>query len=303
MLRDQAQGQQAPRRLGRLAGMLAAALLLLVGCMPAEPALTAVPSTPPQPASAEARREAARLQREGLRVAARRAPARDPDLASALIEGAARLGDPDAQLLLAAGHLFGGDGPPNPAAAIPWLHRAAQQGQPEAQFRLARLLEAGEGTPRDPGWAAVWFQRAAERGHPEAQFALALLQILGEGTARDEAEALARLALAEQRGVTAARRYREALQPRVTVPAARAAANRLRTETARGPVPDVDRALVRFVQSALAAQGMWPARVDGRDGPELRAALAGYARGQGLGTTAPFGAAVIDRLRASVAAA
>lgn len=272
-------------------------MLLFVGCMPAEPALVAVPSAPPQAASAESRRQAARLHREGLRVAARQAPARDPDLASALIEGAARLGDPDAQLLLAAGHLFGGEGTPNPAAAIPWLHRAAQQGNPEAQFRLARLLESGEGTRREPAWAAVWFQRAAERGHPEAQFALALLQILGEGTARDEAEALARLAVAEQQGVLSARRYRLALERRVSAPLARAASSRLRSETSRGPVPEVDRALVRFTQSALAAQGMWPDRVDGRDGPEIRAALAAYARRQGLGGTAPYGPAVIDRLR------
>jgi hypothetical protein len=277
--------------------MVAAAMLLFVGCMPAEPALVALPSAPPPPATAEARREAARLQREGLRVAARPAPARDPDLASALIEGAARLGDPDAQLLLAAGHLYGGNGPANPAAAIPWLHRAAQQGQPEAQFRLARLLEAGEGTRRDPAWAAVWFQRAAERGHPEAHFALALLQVIGEGTARDEAEALARLAIAEQRGVTAARRYREALERRVPAPQARVASSRIRTETARGPVPEVDRALVRFTQSALATQGMWPARVDGRDGPEIRGALTAYARRQGLGSAAPYGPVVIDRLR------
>jgi hypothetical protein len=231
------------------------------------------------------------LLREGLRA---QTPPRgippDPDRAAALIEQAAQLGDPDAQLLVATGHLVGPDR--DPAAAIPWLLRAAQQGNAEAQFRLARLIEGGDGTPREPAWAAVWFQRAAERGVAEAQFALALLQIAGVGTAQDQAEALARLRLAEQRGVAAARRYREALEPRVPRAEANAALARLRGETARGPVITPDRPLVRFAQYVLRI-----APVDGRDGPAIRAALLDFARREGIATANPYDTVVIDRLR------
>ncbi|WP_198379001.1 tetratricopeptide repeat protein, partial [Neoroseomonas rubea] len=170
------------------------------------------------------RARAAMLHRDGLRaLRPPRGQTADPDRAARLIEEAARLGDPDAQLLLAGSHLFRPDGGRDVAAAIPWLHRAAHQGQAEAQYRLARLLESGDGTPRDAGWAALWFHRAAERGHPEAAFAFAMLQVAGEGTARDEAEALARMGTAERRGVAAAGRYRRALAARVPAAEARGA--------------------------------------------------------------------------------
>lgn len=287
---------------GRSRGIRAAACLavllvagLAAGCAMPD-ASQSVTSAGPPAASAAELREAARLHREGLR--ANSPPLNNPDLAARLIEAAATMGDPDAQLLVAAGHLFRSDGGRDAAAAAPWLNRAAHQGSAEAQYRLAQLLEAGEGLRREPAWAALWFQRAAERGHPEAQFALALMQVVGEGTARDEAEALARMTIAEGRGVAPARRYREALQRRVPPAQARATTARLRGETARGPATTPDRALVRFAQSALAARGAWSVPVDGRDGPAIRAALAGFARQQGIAASGPYDPAVIDRLRA-----
>ena len=257
-----------------------------------------VPSQPPPPPTAQDRARAAGLHQDGLRAMnPPRGGTADPDRASSLISAAAALGDPNAQMLIAGSHLFRTDGGRDPAAAIPWLHRAAQQGVPEAQYRLARLIEAGDGAPREPAWAAVWFQRAAERGLAEAQYAMGLLQVAGIGTAADEAEALARLALAERRGVAGARRYRQALQQRVPPAQARQAAARLAGETARGPVPAVDRPLVRFAQSVLAQRGAWTRPVDGRDGPQIRAALADFARGQGLAAAQPYDPLVIDRLR------
>ncbi|WP_188967880.1 SEL1-like repeat protein [Neoroseomonas lacus] len=259
-----------------------------------------VPSQPPPLPTAQQRAQAARLQRDGLRAMnpPRGIPA-DPARASQLIEAAAELGDPDAQMLVAGSHLFRTDSGRDAAAALPWLHRAAQQGSPEAQYRLARLIEAGDGTPAEPAWAAVWFQRAAERGLPEAQFAMGLLQVAGIGTAADEAEALARIALAQRRGVAAAQRYRLALQPRVPPAQATQAAARIAAETAQGPVTPVDRPLVRFAQSALSRTGAWNRPVDGLDGPQTRAALVDFARRQGLNAAGPYDPVVIDRLRAS----
>lgn len=257
-----------------------------------------LPTEPPPAPSALDLREGARLQREAIRALNPPRGPRDPERAAALVEAAAQRGDPDAQMLLAAGYLFGPEGTRDPAAAIPWLHRAAQQGHAEAQYRLARLLEAGEGTRREAYWAALWFQRAAERGHPDAHFALGLLQVLGEGTARDEAEALARVATAERAGIRQARRYAAALRQRVPPRQARAAEARVRSETARGAVTPVDRPLVRFVQSGLSALGAWDAPVDGRDNAATRAALEAFARREGLSPArGPYDTVVQDRLR------
>jgi hypothetical protein len=278
---------------------MAAGLLGLAaaGCVaPVAPAM--LPTAPPPPASRDDQRQAAQLRQEAVAAmqAVRRGTA-GPDGAAALFEAAAMRGDPEAQLILALGHMSGVSGAPNLAAALPLLHRAAQQGLPEAQYRLAQALEAGQGVRRDVAWAAMWFGRAAERGHAEAQFALALLRILGEGIEADEADALARLRAAERAGVAPARRYREALQRRVAPAAAREAEARLRREATLGPVREPDRPLLRFMQSGLAHRGAWPLRADGADGPQLRAAIEAFARREGLPPGDPFGVQVIDRLR------
>lgn len=276
-----------------------ALLVALAGCgtmtAPApQPPPTAAPAAP----SARERSEGAALYQDALRRM--NPPAGQPAdsaTAAALVERAAGLGDPDAQFMLATGLLAEGDGAADAAAAVPWLNRAAHQGLAPAQYRLGRLLEEGTGTPREPAWAALWFQRAAERGQAEAHFALALLQIAGEGTARDPAEALARLTIAERRGVPGVARYRTALQPRVPAAEARRAQARVQAEAARGAVAPVDRPLVRFVQSGLARLGLWNQAVDGQDGPAVRAAMADFARGEGLAGASAYDPAIIDRLR------
>lgn len=279
--------------------VLAAALLIAApGCALIAPSGPTPVAPDPAPTAAE-RARADALYREGLRALnPPRGIAPDPDRAARLIAEAAALGNADAQMLLAASHLYRPDGSRDPGSAIPWLERAARQGHVEAQLQLARLIEAGDGAQREPAWAAVWFQRAAERGSAEAQFALGLMQIVGAGTARDEAEALARLRLAERGGVAAATRYREALERRVDPAAAEAAWARVRRERARGPVPAVDRPLVRFVQSTLVANGFDPGSVDGYDGPRTRTALAAFAQREGIAGAAPYAPAMVERLRA-----
>ncbi|WP_237217830.1 hypothetical protein, partial [Falsiroseomonas oryziterrae] len=116
--------------------------------------------------------------------------------------------------------------------------------------------------------------------------------------AQDLPEALGRMRLAEQGGVAAARRYRQALEARVPGSQAATALSRLRGETARGPVAAVDRPLVRFAQSGLLAIGLAPGlAVDGRDTPATRGALADFARREGI-QAGPYDPVVIDRLRA-----
>lgn len=287
---------------------LAAIALLLVplalsGCAWIERSGLFAPPPPPERAEpSPAERERARaeaLYREGIRAMnPPQGTAPDPDRAARLIEEAATLGHAEAQMLLAASYLYRPDGSRDVAAALPWLQRAAQQGHVEAQLRLARLFEAGDGVPREPAWAAVWFQRAAERGSAEAQYALALMQIAGTGTAQDLAEALARLTVAERAGVEGAARYRQALAARVPPEEAARAVARIQGQRARGPVPAVDRPLVRFAQSTLHLAGFDPGPVDGLDGPSTRAALRAFADREGVDAPGPYAPAMVERLRA-----
>lgn len=272
-------------------------LFALAGCAVFGP--QPVPSAPePTTTSPRDRARADRLHDEALRLlnpAPGAAP--DTDRAARLIDEAASLGSPDAQMLMAAGYLFRTDLARDPAAAAPWLLRAAGQGHVLAQVQLARLIATGDGVRKEPAWAAVWFQRAAERGSGEGHFALGMMQIAGIGTTQDFNEAWARLTLAEAGGVAEAARYRQALEPRVSRPAAMAALERVRGETARGPVTATDRPLVRFAQVALSEIGYRPGPVDGRDGPATRAALGAFARAEAVSPGTPYAPAVIDRLR------
>jgi TPR repeat protein len=282
----------------------AVALAALFGCAPASPPAEPLWSTPPSAPTAAERSRAAAAFAEAQRIL--RSPAAgegDRARAADLILEAATLGSPEAQMLLAATHLFRTDGARDPAAAVPWLARAAFQGQVEAQLQLARLALDGEGTRREPAWAALWFRRAAERGSAEAQFALALQQIAGIGATSDAAEALARLAIASEGGVAGAARYRDALRGRVPSGEAARALARVRSERAAGPVAAVDRPLILFVQYALAELGHSPGPIDGRDGPLTRGALAAFARQQGIAAPTPYDGTVIDRLRLRLAPA
>jgi hypothetical protein len=71
--------------------------------------------------------------------------------------------------------LKGEAGPPDPAAAAPWLARAAAAGHPIAAFQLAQLYEAGSGVPKDVEAARKLYERAARSGMSEAEARLAAL--------------------------------------------------------------------------------------------------------------------------------
>lgn len=288
-----------PRRRQRgLVCCLILVLLALAACgLVTPPAAPTASTSPPAPGVAE-RARAAAAHAEAQRILRNPAAAEDDRARAAdLLLEAASLGHPESQTLVGASHLFRTDGGRDPAAAVPWLSRAAFQGEVQAQFLLARLVLDGAGTRREPAWAAMWFRRAAERGSADAQFALALQQIAGIGTPADPAEALARLTIAAEGGVAEACRYRDALRPRVAPGEAARALSRVRGERASGPVPAVDRPLVAFVQHALTKLGMSPGPIDGTDGPRTRAALAAFARDQGLAAGDPLSAPVVDRLR------
>ncbi|TQF76720.1 sel1 repeat family protein, partial [Elioraea sp. Yellowstone] len=120
-----------------------AALLLIAapGCAVIEGLAPSQTAPDPAPDAAD-RARAEALYREGLRALnPPRGGTRDPDRAARLIAEAAHLGHPEAQMLLAASHLYRPDGSRDPEAAIPWLERAAMQGHVEAQYQLAGVVE------------------------------------------------------------------------------------------------------------------------------------------------------------------
>jgi hypothetical protein len=101
---------------------------------------------------------------------------RDPAAAASWYERAARAGNVDAMVNLAALYRSGRGVPRDPAVAVAWLERALPHDGLFAAFELGQLYAAGEGAPRDRRRAEELFQSALANGHPEARKALRLLK-------------------------------------------------------------------------------------------------------------------------------
>ena len=93
---------------------------------------------------------------------------KDPKTALKKMLVAAELGLATAQA--DAGEMIaqGEAGPPDKAAAAPWLGRAAAAGHPIAALELARIYEGGQGVPADMKEACRLYRQAAAFGLPEA---------------------------------------------------------------------------------------------------------------------------------------
>jgi localization factor PodJL len=222
--------------------------------------------------------------------------ASDADRASAaaLLATAAERGDPDAQYILGLGDSLQPATERDPERAARWLARAASQGHARAQYALAQAYIDGSGVRRDPAWANMWLERAARRGHGPSQRALALRMLAGEGGPANETEAYRWLAIAVASGQSDAARYRDALGVRLE------SANRAAIDAEAAAFHPVmgaeawpDPALVRYVQTALAARGFDAGPPDGVWGRRTRAALVRYAGGDGR-----LSPPVVARLRA-----
>jgi TPR repeat protein len=178
------------------------------------------------------------------------------------------------------------------------LTEAAGHGHVQAQFALADSYMNGRGVAAEPTWAAVWYRRAALGGHKDAAFQLALIEIAGRGAPADTVDAYKWLTIAEGAGHAEARRYRSALKARLSD------AERQRAEAeARAFAPAVvrvnysDEPTILFVQYALARRDYDPGQIDGRIGDRTRAAIAAYARANGLDGAASVTPALVDALR------
>ena len=262
---------------------------------------SAPPAAQPAAAPSETRLSPEAAYRLGLGHLNGEGVAKDERRAAELLESAAERGHRDAQYILGITHARQDLPAYDPARAVMWLSRAGEGGHPLAANALAAIYAEGRGVPKEPAWAAVWYRRAAERGHADSAFALGLIYVAGGGVARDIAEAHRWLAAAERANQREAKRYREALETKMThdeIAAAKAQpAPSIRPMT---PARIPDEAIVRFVQYALSTTGGDPGAIDGRMGPATRAALAEYRKGKRLRAEANLSSATVEALRADL---
>ena len=118
---------------------------------------------------------------------------RDVETARAMLQRAARFGNPDAALLL--GTLYdSGDGiAADPREAVRYYRFAAREGRAAADFALGLIYEEGRsGVPQDLGEAAQRYRAAADNGHGAAQLFLGRMYRDGRGVPADEAQATQR---------------------------------------------------------------------------------------------------------------
>ncbi|MEZ5938652.1 MAG: tetratricopeptide repeat protein [Hyphomonadaceae bacterium] len=112
-----------------------------------------------------------------------RAPNPSNDRALELIQQAAELGHPGAQLQLGGLYAEGQGIEASPAASVYWFRQAAREGYPGAQNALGYAYAKGEGVERDMYAAFDWFKHSAEQGNPYAQSSLGAFHEEGWGGA------------------------------------------------------------------------------------------------------------------------
>lgn len=83
---------------------------------------------------------------------------------------------------------------------IALLTRAAKRGDTQAQLALAARLATGDGLPQDEAEAARWYTAAANDGSGDAAYNLATMYERGEGVRKSKSKALALYRKAEKLG-------------------------------------------------------------------------------------------------------
>ena len=262
---------------------------------------TTQPATQPTTVPQESRLSPEAAYRLGIRHLNGDGVAKDERRAAELLESAAERGHVVAQYILGITHARQDLPAYDPARAVTWLGRAGEGGHPLAANALAAIYAEGRGVAKEPAWAAVWYRRAAERGHADSAFALGLIYVAGSGVRRDIAEAHRWLGAAERANQREARRYRMALEAKMTgEEIAAATAQQAPSIKPMTPARIPDEAIVRFVQYALSETGSDPGAIDGRLGPATRAALFQYRKSKRLEAEASLSSGTVESLRADL---
>lgn len=125
----------------------------------------------------------AHLHAQGLGVT------RNPTLAAAFFEQAARAEHPPAYLNLGIAYLHGRGVQQDLETGREWLEKAAEAGLGSAMLHLGQSYRAPMADPPQPELAQSWYQRAAEAGESDALAYLGFMRENGELAAESQAAA------------------------------------------------------------------------------------------------------------------
>lgn len=99
--------------------------------------------------------------------------------------------DPQSVYIEAMSALGAAEDEASAATAISLLQDAAALGFPPAQLQLGELFKSGQGIDQDLGQARVWFRRAANGGNVLAMHRIGVMTARGDGGPADSQEAIA----------------------------------------------------------------------------------------------------------------
>jgi hypothetical protein len=133
--------------------------------------------------------------------------------------------------------------------AAQYFRTAAEAGDATAMYVLGIMLFRGDGIERDAEAAVDRFNKAAEHGVADADYALALAYVDGAGVKANNIQAAEHLVKAIGGG------YRTAI-------------DEMRNNSGAWPAP-----VIAGVQFVLSREGFYKGKIDGRVGPQTRAAI------------------------------
>ena len=187
--------------------------------------------------------------------------------------------------------------------AATWFKLAAVQGFKEAQYSLGVLYDTGVGLEKDENQAFLWYHAAANLHHPMAQFNIANFYLERENGKDDFENALRWFELASKNGVDEAAhnvsilsiedKYSELKKSDILKLYTREPAKQLK-KLSRSSIPynfknravtqkveiaqkeEVKSSLVLSIQKALRLIGFYLGPIDGKLGPNTKAAISAY---------------------------
>jgi len=109
---------------------------------------------------------------------------KDAAQSRALIERAAKAGNPNAVAVLAAPSA--GSASMDPAKAREMLSKAAEANSAEAEYQLGLMAADGSGGPKDDAAARALFEKAAAQNHPGALMWMGAFAEMGRGGPKDK---------------------------------------------------------------------------------------------------------------------
>ena len=187
--------------------------------------------------------------------------------------------------------------------AATWFKLAAVQGLKEAQYSLGVLYDTGVGLEKDENQAFLWYHAAANHHHPMAQFNIANFYLEREDGKDDFENALRWFELASKNGVDEAAhnvsilsiedKSSELKKSDILKLYTREPAKQLK-KLSRSSIPyklksgaatqkveitqkeEVKSSLVLYIQKELRSNGFYLGPIDGKLGPNTKAAISVY---------------------------